>query len=325
MNSKPMGNKKYIFTALSIIIALLIWQFVSSSDAGAVIASPADVFKSFIKEITNGKLLHHIAISLFRVLSGFALAFIVSIPIAFLMGWYQPIQLLIEPIIQFLRNIPALAYIPLVVVAQGVGESAKITVIFISTFLVMIITVYQGVKEVEFESKDQAFAKMEGSSDYNKEILAGYSKENNPLPASYIVRLEGPEVASNVESAMKTDNKKYMDGVEDVGNDEELIGTINSFVKVINTVGLVLGIVFVGVSLFLIVNTIKITVYSRRREVGIMKFVGATDWFIRWPFVIEGVIIGLVGGILSTLLLFAGYNFLYGKWYSFNTFIIRRV
>ena len=171
----------------------------------------------------------------------------------------------------------------------------------------------QGVKGVEFESKDEAFAKMEGSSDYNKEILAVYSKENNPLPASYIVRLEGPEVASNIESAMKTDNKKYMDGVEDVGNDEELIGTINSFVKVINTVGLVLGIVFVGVSLFLIVNTIKITVYSRRREVGIMKFVGATDWFIRWPFVIEGVIIGLVGGILSTLLLFAGYNFLYGK------------
>ncbi|MDA1470410.1 hypothetical protein OGZ02_16825 [Brachyspira hyodysenteriae] len=105
MNSKPMGNKKYIFTALSIIIALLIWQFVSSSDAGAVIASPADVFKSFIKEITNGKLLHHIAISLFRVLSGFALAFIVSIPIAFLMGWYQPIQLLIEPIIQFFKKI----------------------------------------------------------------------------------------------------------------------------------------------------------------------------------------------------------------------------
>lgn len=174
------------------------------------------------------------------------------------------------------------------------------------------IKTVQGVKEVVFESKDQAFAKMEGSSDYNKEILAGYSKENNPLPASYIVRLENPDVASNVESAMKTDNK-YMDGVEDVGNDEQLIGTINSFVKVINTVGLVLGIVFVGVSLFLIVNTIKITVYSRRREVGIMKFVGATDWFIRWPFVIEGIIIGLVGGVLSTLLLFAGYNLLYGK------------
>lgn len=149
MNSKPMGKKKYIFTAASIIIALLIWQLVSSSVAGAVIASPADVLKSFVREISNGKLLNHIGISLFRVLSGFGLAFVVSIPIAFLMGWYQPVQLLIEPVIQFVRNIPALAYIPLVVVAQGVGESAKITVIFISTFLVMIVTVYQGVREVD--------------------------------------------------------------------------------------------------------------------------------------------------------------------------------
>ena len=149
MNSKPMGNKKYIFTIASVLIALLVWQLVSSSVAGAVITSPADVVKSFVREMSNGKLLNHIGISLFRVLSGFALAFIISIPIAFLMGWYQPVQLLIEPVIQFVRNIPALAYIPLVVVAQGVGESAKITVIFISTFLVMIITVYQGVREVD--------------------------------------------------------------------------------------------------------------------------------------------------------------------------------
>lgn len=149
MDKKTIGKTKYIFTAASILIALLIWQFISSSIAGAVIASPKQVLLSSIREISNGKLLHHIGISLFRVLMGFSIAFIVSIPIAFLMGWYQPIQLLIEPVIQFVRNIPALAYIPLVVVAQGVGESAKITVIFISTFLVMIITVYQGVREVD--------------------------------------------------------------------------------------------------------------------------------------------------------------------------------
>lgn len=149
MDKKTIGKTKYIFTAASILIALLIWQLISSSVAGAVIASPKQVFLSFVREISNGKLLHHIGISLFRVLTGFSIAFIVSIPIAFLMGWYQPIQLLIEPVIQFVRNIPALAYIPLVVVAQGVGESAKITVIFISTFLVMIITVYQGVREVD--------------------------------------------------------------------------------------------------------------------------------------------------------------------------------
>lgn len=149
MEKKTIGKAKYIFTAVSILISLLIWQLISSSVAGAVIASPEQVFLSFVREISNGKLLRHIGISLFRVLTGFSIAFIVSIPIAFLMGWYQPVQLLIEPVIQFVRNIPALAYIPLVVVAQGVGESAKITVIFISTFLVMIITVYQGVREVD--------------------------------------------------------------------------------------------------------------------------------------------------------------------------------
>ena len=67
MNSKPMGKKKYIFTIASIIIALLVWQLISSSVAGAVIASPADVLKSFVREISNGKLLNHIGISLFRV------------------------------------------------------------------------------------------------------------------------------------------------------------------------------------------------------------------------------------------------------------------
>ena len=146
---KKDAKIKYIYTAISVILALILWHVVANSIAGAVIASPMDTINSFFREMTSGRLLKHISISLFRVATGFSLAFVVAIPIAFLMGWYVPIQLLLEPIIQFIRNIPALAYIPLIVVAQGVGESAKITVIFISTFLVMIITVYQGVREVD--------------------------------------------------------------------------------------------------------------------------------------------------------------------------------
>ncbi len=140
---------KRIYTLTSILIALVIWATVSNSVAGALIASPMQTIESFAREMTNGRLMEHISISLFRVSAGFTLAFFAAIPIAFLMGWYQPVQMLVEPIIQFIRNIPALAYIPLIVVMQGVGESAKITVIFISTFLVMIITVYQGVREVD--------------------------------------------------------------------------------------------------------------------------------------------------------------------------------
>ena len=77
-------------------------------------------------------------------------------------------------------------------------------------------------------------------------------------------------------------------------------------------VGIGLFVIFIGVSVFLIMNTIKLTVYSRRREVGIMKFVGATDWFIRWPFVIEGMVIGLVGSFLACIALYFAYKGVFG-------------
>ena len=76
-----------------------------------------------------------------------------------------------------------------------------------------------------------------------------------------------------------------------------------------------LFVILIGVSIFLIMNTTKLTVYSRRREVGIMKFVGATDWFIRWPFVIEGMVIGLIGATLACGTLFFAYNALF-NWAS---------
>ena len=77
----------------------------------------------------------------------------------------------------------------------------------------------------------------------------------------------------------------------------------------VRVVGIVLFIILIGVSIFLIMNTTKLTVYSRRREVGIMKFVGATDWFIRWPFIIEGMVIGLLGAMLSVIGVYFIYRF----------------
>lgn len=102
-----------------------------------------------MKEAASGRLLEHIYASLFRILGGFVLALIIAIPVAFLMGWYRVCRMLVEPWIQFLRTIPPIAYIPLVIVAQGVGESAKITVIFVASFLVMVVSIYQGVRNVD--------------------------------------------------------------------------------------------------------------------------------------------------------------------------------
>lgn len=137
------------YTIFSIVLAFLIWKFIANSSAGAVFANPTETFQAFLNEWAAGRIQTHIFSSLLRVIVGFSLGLVVATPVAFLMGWYRPIRLLVEPVIQFLRNIPALAYIPLIVVAQGVAESAKITVIFIATFLVMVITIYQGVKNVD--------------------------------------------------------------------------------------------------------------------------------------------------------------------------------
>ncbi|MGL5150190.1 MAG: permease-like cell division protein FtsX [Clostridium sp.] len=160
-----------------------------------------------------------------------------------------------------------------------------------------------GVKEIKYESREEAYKNFEGSTNGAEGLLKGYTLESNPFPASYIVELTDPSFAEEVSKSVKE-----LPGVEDIGNQQDLIETISSVVKGVRTVGFILFVVMIGISIFLIMNTTKLTVFSRRREVGIMKFVGATDWFIRWPFIIEGMIIGLVGAIIAIIVLFFGYK-----------------
>lgn len=164
-----------------------------------------------------------------------------------------------------------------------------------------------GVKAVEFETKDQAMKNLREQFKDNAAILSGYDEKNNPLQNSFMVKIKSPDAASGIESAVKG-----MDGLDEVVNQQDLVSKIASVTKTIRWVGVGLFVVLIGVSLFLIVNTIKLTVYSRRREVGIMKFVGATDWFIRWPFIIEGMVIGVVGAVASNVLLYFGYKAVHG-------------
>ena len=83
------------------------------------------------------------------VIVGFLLGFFLSIPVAFLLGWYEGFRVIVEPWIQFLRTIPPIALIPIVIATFGIGTSAKIAIIFFAVFLTMVITIYQGVKNVD--------------------------------------------------------------------------------------------------------------------------------------------------------------------------------
>ncbi len=166
-----------------------------------------------------------------------------------------------------------------------------------------------GIKNIQFEDKSEALEKFnEQISENDSSLLNNYDSSNNPLPNSYIIELENPEISQQIVSSIEN-----MPGIESIGNDREFTNKIISISKNLKWLGIGLFVLMVLVSIFLIGNTIKLTIYSRRKEIGIMKFVGATDWFIRWPFIIEGAFIGLVGAISSNILLYYLYKIIFVK------------
>jgi len=167
-----------------------------------------------------------------------------------------------------------------------------------------------GVKDIVYASKEDEYNNFQTTTNQNEGLLKGYTLQNNPFSASFTVKLDAPEYTSAVSEEIKD-----FQGIESISGQQELVDKIISIVNGVKVVGIGLFIILVGVSIFLIMNTTKLTVFSRRREVGIMKFVGATDWFIRWPFVIEGMVIGLIGSTLACGALFFTYSWLV-KWIS---------
>ena len=140
----------WIWGVLSFLLALLVWWLISQSKhGGKVFASPLKVVNALISSAESGSLWKHFIASFRRIILGFLLAFACAVPVAFLLGWYKTLCRLVEPWIQFLKNIPPISYIPLIVVAAGVGEESKVAVIFIACFLTMTITIFQGVKNVD--------------------------------------------------------------------------------------------------------------------------------------------------------------------------------
>ncbi len=135
---------------ISVAAAVILWCIISSMpDIKSVIVSPPKVLRALASNLKSGYLLIQIRDSLIRVIGGFLLGFLFSIPVAFLLGWYEGFRVIVEPWIQFLRTIPPIALIPIVIATFGIGTSAKIMIIFFAVFLTMVVTIYQGVKNVD--------------------------------------------------------------------------------------------------------------------------------------------------------------------------------
>jgi cell division transport system permease protein len=164
------------------------------------------------------------------------------------------------------------------------------------------------VQSVEFVSKSEALEILEGRL---KDPSILKELNTNPLPPSFNVR---PDDAANLEairqeltpvgpSGKPQPISPIISEVKDSREEAEKIEDVTSALKIVLTV--LTGLLLVA-SLMLVGNTIRLSIYARRREVEVMRLVGATRWFIRWPFMIEGVVVGFLGGLAAILILWLG-------------------
>ncbi|HEY8082269.1 MAG TPA: permease-like cell division protein FtsX [Solirubrobacterales bacterium] len=170
------------------------------------------------------------------------------------------------------------------------------------------------VATVEFIDKGEALAEFEADlgKEKSEDLLA--QVRSNPLPRNFAVKAEDAAYLSDVRAAVTPpgpDGKPMPispiipteDGIFDRREDSEKIEQVTSALKIVLTV---ITALLVIASLMLIGNTIRLSIYTRRREVEVMRLVGATRWFIRWPFMIEGVVVGFAGGLVAILVLWLG-------------------
>ena len=150
------------------------------------------------------------------------------------------------------------------------------------------------VSAAEFVSKEEALKDMEKSMEDSASAFEMLEGDENPLPHTYDITLTDVRHADDVVKQIR-----QIEGIEEVKNRSDVLEKMISTTRGAQMVSLIGMIIFAFVGVFIISNTIKMSVMARSNEIEIMKYVGATDWYIRWPFVIEGTVMGIVGAIIA--------------------------
>ena len=163
----------------------------------------------------------------------------------------------------------------------------------------------EGVKSVQYTSKKQALENMKDRLEENEDILDGL--ETNPFQNVFTVYLEDVEQIDKVAKGLEK-----IDGIEDVRYHKDVVDKLINIADFTRIGGTILIGILLVISIFIISNTIKTTVMAREREIGIMKYVGATNGFIRGPFIIEGITLGVIGSIISIVIVIVGYRYTIG-------------
>lgn len=159
------------------------------------------------------------------------------------------------------------------------------------------------VRQIKFTNKDQAMTELKERMKDQPGILEALEGKN-PLPTSYEITFTQAGAVKKAAQIVAT----YPE-VESSHYGQEIIEQLLNITRVIRWGGMALIVLLTVATLFIISNTIRLTVFARRKEIGIMKYVGATNWFIRWPFLLEGLLLGFIGGVIADAALVQFYRF----------------
>ena len=189
-------------------------------------------------------------------------------------------------------------------IVDSVGDT-NVTKVFLDDSYTKLEAVYKGkelsqvanVSQVEFIDKDEAIQAYRDQ--LGDEVFANMSGDDNPLPYAYSVKMD--DLSKYDDTVAKI---KEVDGVASVSSHREVAEKLTNLSSFITTMSLWIILALAIISLFIISNTIRMTMFSHRFEISIMKSVGATNAFVRVPFIIEGVVIGLISAIIAIVLLF---------------------
>ena len=168
------------------------------------------------------------------------------------------------------------------------------------------IRALDGISTIEFVSKEQGLNTMKEKLKDEKGVLDGFNVQK--IKASYIVKVTDLERGKTIQSEVEKINN-----VVKITNSNETAMKLISIAKVIRIATGIILLLLIIISTFIISNTIKLTVHSRRKEISIMKYVGATNSFIRWPFIVEGIVIGIISSIISIILVGGAYSLITTK------------
>ncbi len=177
------------------------------------------------------------------------------------------------------------------------------------------ITKIPGVVQVNFVGKEEAMSRFKERLGEQQGLLNALG-EANPLPNAFEVKVDNTE---RVKTAAQT--MMQLKGVENAKFGQEVVEQLFALTKMVRIFGLIIIVFLALAALFIISNTIRITVFARRKEIGIMKYVGATNWFIRWPFLLEGMMLGFGGALVAVLFLNETYGVLIHQVYESLAFL----